>query len=290
MATSGPQAAVGKRAVQSTCPECGGSVVTDAIEVVCRDCGLVVDGDPIDPGPDWRTYESGAYRSKAHAEPINPDRQGKHLGSEMGFASERDRAQQRRARLHDRAKAPTKKQQGERYAIGEIERLACALGLPDGLSSQATRLFRALHEQDQLAGRDLDTVAATCVYTACRANQQGVAPADVAEVARTDARWIARRHTWVCDTLGVAVAPPDPRQRVRVVARKAGMDSKAADRAVSALDEWGDGLGFPGSPSVVAAAALYYVGGETQATLADAAGCSPTALRTRLRDLNDSQE
>ncbi|WP_275264636.1 TFIIB-type zinc ribbon-containing protein, partial [Halobellus captivus] len=41
---------------QFVCPECGGTLITDEThgETVCSDCGLVVDEDSIDRGPEWR--------------------------------------------------------------------------------------------------------------------------------------------------------------------------------------------------------------------------------------------
>ncbi|MFW6017452.1 MAG: TFIIB-type zinc ribbon-containing protein, partial [Halapricum sp.] len=43
-----------------TCPECGGNLVADDArgETVCDDCGLVVDADEIDRGPEWRAFDS----------------------------------------------------------------------------------------------------------------------------------------------------------------------------------------------------------------------------------------
>ena len=34
-------------------PECGGRVTTNAVETICEDCGLVVDAQRIDHGPEW---------------------------------------------------------------------------------------------------------------------------------------------------------------------------------------------------------------------------------------------
>ncbi|MFB6192570.1 MAG: TFIIB-type zinc ribbon-containing protein, partial [Haloarculaceae archaeon] len=41
---------------ERACPECGGSVVADSErgETVCEECGLVVEDDNIDRGPEWR--------------------------------------------------------------------------------------------------------------------------------------------------------------------------------------------------------------------------------------------
>ncbi|ERJ06657.1 Transcription initiation factor IIB 4 protein, partial [Halorhabdus tiamatea SARL4B] len=42
------------------CPECGGDLVTDSErgETVCAECGLVVEEDEIDPGPEWRAFDA----------------------------------------------------------------------------------------------------------------------------------------------------------------------------------------------------------------------------------------
>jgi transcription initiation factor TFIIIB Brf1 subunit/transcription initiation factor TFIIB len=39
------------------CPECDGRVATNAVETVCEDCGLVIDEQRIDYGPEWRAYD-----------------------------------------------------------------------------------------------------------------------------------------------------------------------------------------------------------------------------------------
>ncbi|WP_306298381.1 TFIIB-type zinc ribbon-containing protein, partial [Halobacterium hubeiense] len=42
------------------CPECGGRLTVDEErgETVCEDCGLVVEEDSIDRGPEWRAFGS----------------------------------------------------------------------------------------------------------------------------------------------------------------------------------------------------------------------------------------
>ncbi|MFW6321936.1 MAG: TFIIB-type zinc ribbon-containing protein, partial [Halohasta sp.] len=43
-----------------TCPECSGRLLTDSEhgETVCQDCGLVVEEDAVDRGPEWRAFDS----------------------------------------------------------------------------------------------------------------------------------------------------------------------------------------------------------------------------------------
>ncbi|MFW6000577.1 MAG: TFIIB-type zinc ribbon-containing protein, partial [Halorubrum sp.] len=51
----------------TTCPECGGRLATDTEhgETVCSDCGLVVEEDSVDRGPEWRAFNSGERDSKS---------------------------------------------------------------------------------------------------------------------------------------------------------------------------------------------------------------------------------
>ena len=35
------------------CPECGGNLATQDNETVCEECGLVVEEDNVDRGPEW---------------------------------------------------------------------------------------------------------------------------------------------------------------------------------------------------------------------------------------------
>ena len=52
---------------EQICPECGGRLVTDAEhgETVCADCGLVVEEDGIDRGPEWRAFDSAEKDKKS---------------------------------------------------------------------------------------------------------------------------------------------------------------------------------------------------------------------------------
>jgi transcription initiation factor TFIIB len=40
------------------CPECDGVVRTNSRETACEDCGLVLDEQRIDHGPEWRPFET----------------------------------------------------------------------------------------------------------------------------------------------------------------------------------------------------------------------------------------
>ncbi|MFC4543535.1 TFIIB-type zinc ribbon-containing protein, partial [Halosolutus amylolyticus] len=49
------------------CPECGGRLISDSehAETVCEDCGLVVEEDEIDRGPEWRAFDAAEKDEKS---------------------------------------------------------------------------------------------------------------------------------------------------------------------------------------------------------------------------------
>lgn len=256
----------------TTCPECAGRVRPDGTETICAACGLVTDTDRIDRGPDWRGDDD---RDQKHAEGVAPLHGDRGLGTDLrGFG--------RKGVWHNRAKHD-KKDRNRAYATTEIQRIGTALSVASDLVEQAKYVFVQLHDADEAHGKDLDVLAPTCLYTVLRKHQRGRTPDELASVARCDARPIARRHRWVCDALGLLVPPPDPEQRLRVVAGELGASHALKRRAVRLLARCEPG---GEKPSTLAAAVLYEVGPWTQAEASEAAGVSAVALRERWQDMD----
>ena len=57
-----------ERSDTATCPECSSEEIIkdgDRGELICDDCGLVVEEDQIDPGPEWRAFNHSERQSKS---------------------------------------------------------------------------------------------------------------------------------------------------------------------------------------------------------------------------------
>ena len=70
------------------CPECGGINLfwnKEKGEVICRDCGLVIEDKMVDFGQDWREFDSdtSARRRRAGA-PMTYTQYDQGLGTEVG--------------------------------------------------------------------------------------------------------------------------------------------------------------------------------------------------------------
>ena len=48
-----------------TCPECGGRLESAGTETLCGECGLVVDEQEVDRGPEWRAFDAAEKDEKS---------------------------------------------------------------------------------------------------------------------------------------------------------------------------------------------------------------------------------
>jgi len=263
-----------------TCPRCFGRVTSTDTEHYCEECGLVVEESPVDRGPDWRSF-ADSERNPERAAPGNPNHADRGMGSTRHTQDATNRAGRRQDMLHRHARTGSKTERNRGYATTEIHRMTNALELPEYVGERAKLLFRKAHAEG-INGKDLDTVAAACLYAACRRDGMGYTAGDIEEVARTEARPIRRRLYAVANLVDVEIPPPDVAQRLRVVAgRLTPTDREAIRAALTALEEMDDAEIHRGSPSVLVGLLLWQNGPWTQADVGEAAGVTPTAMRNR---------
>jgi transcription initiation factor TFIIB len=154
------------------CPECDGRVTTNAVETVCEDCGLVIDEQRIDHGPEWRAYDEECERTGALLTAARHDR---GLSTEIGRGTDELSGQKRRRlarmrREQTRGRWRSKAERNLAHGLGEVRRLASAPELSDSVRDQACQLFRSAQNEDLLRGRSIEAIAGASVYGACRCN------------------------------------------------------------------------------------------------------------------------
>ncbi|OYR67891.1 transcription initiation factor IIB [Halorubrum ezzemoulense] len=283
---------------RETCPECGGRTRVDGAERVCADCGLVVDGDRIDHGPEWRSFDDEDTDPKRTGAPLTRSRHDRGLSTEIGRSAKvKGRKRRRLARMrtqHNRAQISTKRDRNKVYAYTEVRRLTGVMGLPDSVRDAACALFDSAQEESLLRGRSLEGFAAACVYVACR----------TADVSRTvgevcaEAKATEDEHQAAFDAmnreLGLPIAPSGPAEYLPRFASDLGCDPaverRAGELAERAVEE---GIANGRNPVGVAAACLYTAAREldaecTQQAAADVAGVTPVTVRRTYVDLTES--
>ena len=260
-----------QRDESTRCPECSGQLVTDEEhgETICSDCGLVVETDNVDHGPEWRAFDSAERDQKSRVgAPTTNMMHDKGLSTNIGWqdkdaygkslSSNQRQKMQRLRTWNERFRTRDSKERNLKQALGEIDRMASALGLPDNVRETASVIYRRALDEDLLPGRSIEGVSTACVYAAAR--QAGVPRSldEIADVSRVEKSEVARTYRYVVRELNLEVKPADPESYVPRFASGLELSDEAEHRARELLQTAKEkGVHSGKSPVGLAAAAVY---------------------------------
>ena len=283
------------------CPECDGHVITNIKETVCEDCGLVIDKQRLDHGPEWRTYDADE-RERTGA-PLTAARHDRGLSTEIGrgtdangneLSAQKRRRLARMRREQTRGRWQSKAEQNLAHGLGEVQRLASALDLSDTLRDQACQLFRTAQNEDLLRGRSIEAIAAASVYGACRCNGRSQLLDDIVAVATVGESRITNAYKTLNEELGLPAKPVMPTMYIPRLASKLDCPDRIRRRARTLAEAAEDaGVTTGAHPAGFAAACLYKAGREagrwlTQTDIAEVTNTSTATVRNH-RDTLEEQ-
>jgi len=286
------------------CPECGESVVRaeSRAEHVCEGCGLVVEESEIDRGPEWRAFDAEEKDEKSRVgAPTTELLHDRGLSATVGWkdedaygrplSSERREKMQRLRTWDERFRTRDARERNLKQALGEIDRMASALGLPETVRETAAVVYRRALEEDLLPGRSIEGMATASLYAAAR---QASVPRSLDEfdaVSRIGRKETQRTYRYLVRELGLAIEPADPEEYVDRFASELDVSSEARrlarDLLRSAKEE---GIHSGKSPVGLAAAALYAAPRLTneritQAKVSEVTDVSEVTIRSRYQEL-----
>lgn len=281
-----------------SCPECRGQLRATGDETICVKCGLVVDADRLDRGPEWRSFPDEEGSPERTGAPLTRSRHDRGLSTEIGNHGDRLRLKGRKrrqiARLrrqHNRAHIGSKIERNQVYAFTEIRRLVDALELPESVRETACVLFESAQNEDLLRGRSLEGFAAAAVYATCRTRSISRTIEEIVEHARATRDELTVAYDALNRDLGLPTGPIHPREYVPRFASQLDLPSdverRAEELAEAAREE---GVDNGRNPCGIAAACLYAAAQSADETLtqqaaADVADVTPVTLRSAYYDL-----
>jgi transcription initiation factor TFIIB len=291
------------------CPECSGRLIAneERAETVCTDCGLVVEEDSIDRGPEWRAFDAKEKDEKSRVgAPTTQTMHDKGLSTNIDWRdkdaygqslSSRQRQKMQRLRTwNERFRTRDSKERNLKQALGEIDRMASALGLPENVRETASVIYRRALDENLLPGRSIEGVATSCTYAAAR--QAGVPRSldEISDVSRVEKNEIARTYRYVVRELGLEIQPADPESYVPRFASGLDLSDEAEHRARALLQNAKEkGVHSGKSPVGLAAAAVYAAAlltneKTTQAAVSEVADISEVTIRNRYHELLEAEE
>ncbi|MDY6819763.1 MAG: transcription initiation factor IIB [Halobacteriales archaeon] len=291
------------------CPECGGNLVTDEEhgETVCSECGLVVEEDGIDPGPEWRAFDSREKDEKSRVgAPTTKMMHDKGLSTNIGWQDKdaygkslnaRQREKMQRLRTwNERFRTRNSKERNLKQALGEIDRMASALGLPENVRETASVIYRRALDEDLLPGRSIEGVATASLYAAARQVGTPRSLDEIARVSRVEKMELTRTYRYIVRQLNLEVKPADPVSYVPRFASELGLSDEAERRARELLESAKEQGAHSGkSPVGLAAAAIYAAAlltneKVTQSEVSDVTDVSEVTIRNRYKELLEAAD
>ena len=291
------------------CPECSGSLLSDSErgETVCEDCGLVVEEDEIDPGPEWRAFDSSEKDQKSRVgAPTTNMMHDKGLSTNIGWQdkdaygnslSSRQREKMQRLRTwNERFRTRDSKERNLKQALGEIDRMASALGLPENVRETASVIYRRALDEDLLPGRSIEGVSTASLYAAARQAGTPRSLDEIANVSRVEKDEIARTYRYVVRELSLEIQPADPESYVPRFASDLDLSEEVERRARQLLQNAkAEGVHSGKSPVGLAAAAVYAASlltneKVTQSEVSEVANISEVTIRNRYHELLEAED
>jgi len=286
------------------CSKCEGTnIVRDAIagELVCGDCGLVIQEDIIDRGAEWKafTYQEELSRARAggptrfsHYDKglstiirVDRDAYGRLLSSKVRRQMWRLRNWQIRSRVH------TSQSRNLSQAMNELQRMSEKLNISSSVQEMAAVIYRKALNKDLIRGRNIAAIVAGSLYVACRFTKIPRTLKEITEVSLRDKKEIARAYRLIVRTLKMRMPIDNPIDYVTKVAEKAGVSSDVEGLAIKIIrDAREKHVAMGKDPAGLAAAALYIASKirkekATQTHLAKAANVTEVTVRNRAKDL-----
>lgn len=206
--------------------------------------------------------------------------------------SRRQREKMQRLRTwNERFRTRNSKERSLKHALGEIDRMASALGLPESVRETGGVVYRRALDENLLPGRSIEGMATASVYAALRLDGLPRTIEQVANVSRIPEIEFTRAYRYLARELGLKIPPTNPMNFVGKLCLDIGCDDETAQRSREALQMAIEVNVHSGKhPAGLAASAIYVAGqlkGEkiTQSTLSEAANVGEITIRNRYREV-----
>lgn len=282
------------------CPECESTNLynnKDKGEIICRNCGLVIDSKNISLGKEWRDFEeSEESEMRRSGAPTSYTKYDLGMGTAIGSESDAfslDKKQRYKLQRLKRwqKRLSTVMEKNLKIALGELRRLSSFLNLPTSIEEEAGKIYTEAVQKNLVRGRSIESVVAGVVYAACRRQNIPRTLDEIAEASGIDKKEIGRSYRYITRELRIKILPSNPVDYISRFASVLGYGPETQSRAIDILSEaLSLELTSGRGPIGIAAAALYIAGlleGErrTQRDISDVSGVTEVTIRNRYKEI-----
>lgn len=285
------------------CPECASmslSHLEEKGEVVCNNCGLVIEEKIFDFGQEWREMDQEqAAKKRRTGAPLSYTHADKGLGTSIGNKSDiyqlkkanKDKYFRLRKWQNNVASAIERNLQ---IALAEIQRLISVLQLSKTIEEEASRIYTLAAQRGIVKGRSTETIVAAVIYIVCRNFEVPKTLDDIQTTTGIDKKEIGRNYRYVVREMNLRVTQSDPVNYISRYVSNLALSQKTHTTAIKLLEK-AQRLEITSgkNPLGLAAAAIYAASKlneekRTQNEIASAVGVTEVTLRNRYKDFVES--
>ncbi|MBS3777700.1 MAG: transcription initiation factor IIB [Candidatus Thermoplasmatota archaeon] len=290
---------------QFICPQCKSKYLTkdnQRGELICQDCGLVLDENLIDYSPEWRAFDNEQEKQRARTgSPMNELIFDKGLSTTIGWQNRdhygnripaRKQAQLRRLRKwHRRTTMRKGNAHNLHRALQYITQISSSMSLPRAVRENAAAIYRKASRNDLIRGRSINGFAAATVYAGCRRCNLPRSLDEVSDASDIDKKEIGRNYRFMSKELSLKLLPVRPQEYLNRFANSLNLKGDAIQEARDLITKTLENKTISGcSPASIAAAAIYVASllhhdKKTQKEIAETAGVTEVTIRNHYKKI-----
>lgn len=290
------------------CPECGSlDLERDdyRAELVCNSCGLVIEDDLIDQGPEWRDFNIyERYGSSRVGSPANPMIPDKGLSTEIPVASKdahgRSLSTEARVKfyrmrmLHNQVRQSKKGERSLGEGLKQVDRFASLMRLPASIREEAAMVYRKAAQQGVVRGRSIAIIAAASIYVACRLHGFPRTLKEIVDSLKIDRKKLSRTYTILNRELRLRIPTTSPMDYLPRISESLRLAPETRARAVEIVRELESNPTFASMLPTGTVAGSVYIASilcedrRSQDDISKAAGVSEVTLRNRARQIAEA--
>lgn len=252
-----------ERAVK--CPECKSRNLTTNEtrgELICEDCGLVIEENIIDEGPEWRNYANQPKDNARAGLPDNLLQHDKGRGTTFEWKEAklgRTRSQfYRMKKWQQQARVRSSVDRNLMTTLQSLKKICFSLGLGDAMTTSAAEIYRKAVEKRLIQGRSNDSMLAASIYAATKLNGTPRTLPEISQHSRVGQKEIGRCFRFIKRELKLKIRTAMPGDYIEKMCSDLELPSETKSKAIDIIGEL-DRIEFTNgrSPIAVAAGALY---------------------------------
>lgn len=295
---------------EPSCKECGNkNLVRDTVraELICSNCGLVIEERQIDMGQEWRAFDlEQRERRRRVGVPItytihdkglstmidwrNQDYSGKNISGNNRATLYRLRKWQKRMRVSDAI------ERNLAFALSELERLCSQLDISRNIKERAALIYRKALEKRYIKGRNIESVITAALYIACRQNRVPRTLEEIAFASKSSKKEIGRNYRFLIKNLMISVPNRQPIDFIFKVGEELKLNHSVIKQSIDIINRAINyGLLSGRGPMGICAAAIYIScilndDRRTQSQVAKVAGITEVTIRNRYKEICNKLE